>query len=189
MLHGFTGDENSMWVFARGLPAEDWVIAPRAPHTAEPFGYSWRPVDGDVAPQRSRLDLFEPAVRSVLGLVDEYAAASGLKAEHFDVVGFSQGAVLASVFAMLHPERVRRLGLLAGFVPRGVDELIARRPLEGRQIFMANGTQDEIVSIEQARRSVGLLEQAGAQVTFCEADVGHKVSVDCMRALQAYLGV
>ena len=32
LLHGWTGDENSMWAFARDLPASAWLIAPRAPH-------------------------------------------------------------------------------------------------------------------------------------------------------------
>ena len=33
---------------------------------------------------------------------------------------------------------------------------------------------------------MSLLEQAGAQVTYCEADVGHKVSADCLRGLENF---
>ena len=29
LLHGWTGDEKVMWVFAGGLPEESWVFAPR----------------------------------------------------------------------------------------------------------------------------------------------------------------
>ena len=43
LIHGLTGDENVMWVFARDLPAHYWMVAPRAPYAAEPGGYSWRP--------------------------------------------------------------------------------------------------------------------------------------------------
>ena len=32
-----------------------------------------------------------------------------------------------------------------------------------------------------------LLEQAGAQITYCEDDVGHKLSANCLRALEDYL--
>jgi predicted esterase len=32
-----------------------------------------------------------------------------------------------------------------------------------------------------------LLEKAGAQVTYCEGEVGHKVSADCLRALKEFL--
>jgi hypothetical protein len=31
-----------------------------------------------------------------------------------------------------------------------------------------------------------LLEQAGAQIVYCEAEVGHKVSADCLRALETF---
>ena len=43
MIHGWTGDENSMWVFARRFSEQYWIIAPRAPHPADPQGFSWRP--------------------------------------------------------------------------------------------------------------------------------------------------
>ena len=43
LIHGWTGDENSMWIFTRGLSPDYWMMAPRAPHPAEPSGFSWRP--------------------------------------------------------------------------------------------------------------------------------------------------
>jgi hypothetical protein len=49
LIHGLTGDENSMWIFARNLSAEYWMIAPRAPHASQMAqgGYSWRPPAGE----------------------------------------------------------------------------------------------------------------------------------------------
>jgi predicted esterase len=79
------------------------------------------------------------------------------------------------------------VGLLSGFVPRGAESLTSVRPLAGVRVFVAHGSADELVSIEHARQSVGLLEAAGATVTVCEDDVGHKVSAGCARALQAFL--
>ncbi len=35
LIHGWTGDENSMWIFTRRLSPDYWMIAPRAPHAAE----------------------------------------------------------------------------------------------------------------------------------------------------------
>ncbi|HEY6074273.1 MAG TPA: alpha/beta fold hydrolase [Anaerolineales bacterium] len=186
MIHGFTGDENSMWVFAHDLPPDTWVLAPRAPFASEPFGYSWRPfADGDSS--RTSLEMLQPSIEALIGLVDAYSASVGLDVGQFDVMGFSQGAALAALLAMQHPSRVARLALLAGFVPRGAEDLIASRPLSGKRVFVAHGTQDNLVPVERARRSVELLEQAGAQVTYCEAEVGHKLSLDCMRALRVYL--
>jgi len=53
-------------------------------------------------------------------------------------------------------------------------------------MFVAHGTQDNLVPIDRARASMALLEQAGARLTYCEAEVGHKVSADCLRGLETF---
>jgi predicted esterase len=88
---------------------------------------------------------------------------------------------------MLHPHRIRKMGVLAGFVPAGLEKLILQKPLAGKNIFVAHGTQDQMIPIDRARASMALLEQAGAQITYCEDEVGHKLSVNCLRALENYL--
>ena len=75
---------------------------------------------------------------------------------------------------------------LAGFIPSGLEELVPKRPLEGKEFFVAHGTKDETVTIDRARHSVVLLEQAGARVTYCEDEVGHKVSAHCVIALKNF---
>ena len=186
MIHGYTGDENSMWVFARELPSHFWMAAPRAPHPSGRAGYSWRPLQPGTFGRPSLEELL-PAAEALIRLVDAYQASEGIEAPDFDVMGFSQGAAMSNVLAFLHPERVRKIGILAGFVPSGLEEYISKRPLEGRSVFVAHGTQDEMVPIDRARASMEVLEQAGAQIIYCEDEVGHKVSLNCMRALRSYL--
>jgi len=72
-------------------------------------------------------------------------------------------------------------------MPPGVDDLISKKSLVGKNIFVAHGTLDQKVPVDLARASMGLLEQAGAQITYCEDDVGHKLSANCLRALEDYL--
>jgi phospholipase/carboxylesterase len=187
LVHGWTGDENSMWVFVRNFPVDYWIIAPRAPYITKPGGYSWRPPRADADyDHRPTLDDLRPVTESLIGLLDAYALENGLQASEFDLMGFSQGAVMASTIALLHPERIRRVGILSGFVPAGAEPLVAERPLRGKSFFVAHGTQDETVKIEYARQSVKLLEDAGATVTFCEDDVGHKLGLNCLRALEKF---
>ena len=185
LLHGWTGDENSMWVFARRFPADRWIAAPRAPHAAEQGGYSWRAVHPGTRSLSTVAD-YKPAADNLIRLVDNVSASIGVDAAQFDVAGFSQGGALTNALALLYPERIHRVAVLAGFMPGGSEELLARQPLTGKQFFVAHGSQDELVPLERARQSIQLLEQAGAHVTFCEADVGHKVSADCLRGLEAF---
>ena len=185
LLHGFTGDENSMWVFARDMPSDYWMVAPRAPHFIEPSGFSWRPhLPGTFG--RPSLEQLRPSAEALINLIDVYSASAGIEAKSFDVMGFSQGAAMSNLLAFLHPQRIRKTGILAGFVPSGLEELVPQRPLLGKPFFVTHGTKDEMVTIDRARASIALLEQAGAQVTYCEDEVGHKVSVTCLRALREF---
>jgi phospholipase/carboxylesterase len=188
MLHGWTGDENSMWIFTNKIPGNMWIVAPRAPHAAKEGGYSWRPPrslqDGDRGlPTLSDL---KPAADSLIRLVDNVSVSVGVNATQFDVAGFSQGGALTNVLTLLHPQRIRKAAVLAGFMPGGTDDLVGRRVLAGKHFFVAHGLKDELVPFERARGSIELLEKAGAQVTFCEADVGHKVSADCLHGLETF---
>ncbi len=185
LVHGWTGDENSMWVFAQNLPSNKWIVAPRAPHKTEPGGYSWRPALRGPH-ERPTFDDLKPAVGPLLSFLDAYAAENELDASQFDAMGFSQGAALVNTLALLHPERIGRLAVLAGFLPAGAEPCMEGRPLDGKSIFVAHGTLDETVPVEVARRSVKLLQDAGANVTYCEDEVGHKLSAGCLRALQVH---
>ena len=185
LIHGLTGDENVMWVFARDLPAHYWIVAPRAPYTAQASGYSWRPPQFESLDGPS-LEQLKQSAEALIRLVDAYTASVGIEASTFDVMGFSQGAAMSNVLAFLYPHRIRKTGILAGFVPSGLEELVPQRPLEGKLFFVAHGTKDERVAVELARSSIALLEQAGAKVTYCEDDVAHKVSLNCLRALKEF---
>jgi predicted esterase len=185
LLHGWTGDENSMWVFVQNFAADYWIVAPRAPYITKPSGYSWRPLQpGHREPPT--LDDLRPSSDALIGLADAYSTANHLHAEQFDIVGFSQGAALCNTLMLLRPGRIRRAGILAGFVPIGAEALVAGHPLDGKPVFVAHGSSDEMVKIEHARQSIDLLQRAGASVTFCEDDVGHRVSVGCLHALETF---
>lgn len=184
-----------MWVFARRFSPEYWIVAPRAPHPAKPQGFSWRPNPLTIEEaqlnvhKRPGLDALQPSAEALIKLLDEYAASVGFEAKQFDAIGFSQGGAMVNVMGMLYPQRVQKMGVLAGFVPSGLDAYIQDRVLTGKHIFVAHGTQDEMVPVDRARASMELLEQAGASITYCEDEVGHKLSANCLRALEDYLAV
>ena len=154
MVHGLTGDENSMWVFGRNMPSRYWLVAPRAPHAVESGGYSWRPPFDAAEFGRPTLEQLRVGAEGLIRLVDEYAGSAGIDATTFDVIGFSQGGAMSNVLTFLYPERVRKTAILAGFVPGGLEELVSQHPLNGKQFFVAHGTRDEMVRIDRARESI-----------------------------------
>jgi phospholipase/carboxylesterase len=106
LLHGWKGDETSMWVFARNLPPEYAVLAPRGLHVEPSGGYTWRQIVPGSSWHLPDLDDLRPSADALLRFVDEWSTSVGLDAAQFNVAGFSQGAALTYTLAMLHPERV-----------------------------------------------------------------------------------
>ena len=185
LLHGWTGDEDSMWILARNLPDRHIALAPRAPFSAPEGGFSWRDIQPGSWGFPSLEDL-RPAAEALLEFVDGWSASAGVDAGRMDLLGFSQGAAMCCVLACLFPDRVRALAALSGFVPDGVEAAFSPAALAGKPVFIAHGRQDDMVPPERARRSAALLRAAGAQVSYCESDGGHKVSRECLRAMEAF---
>jgi phospholipase/carboxylesterase len=182
MIHGWTGDENSMWVFARRLPEQVAVLAPRGPFPASDGGYSWREVKPETRGIPGMNELSPPA-EALIGLLDDWSQANGMNTGQIGLIGFSQGGALCYTLALLHPDRIRALAVLSGFIPGGAEKLLTRHVLEGKPVYVAHGRQDDMIPVEMARRSVVLLENSGARVTYCESDGGHKVSAECFSGL------
>ena len=182
MIHGWTGNENSMWVFAPRLPTNSLLIAPRGLFTTTGAGYSWYPKLDKHLPG---FDNFSTSVEKLFSTVSAQNFPMGdFSAMH--LVGFSQGAALAYAMAIHHPQQVASLAGLSGFLPDGASAWLQAGRLAGMPTFIAHGTQDERVPVERARAAVAQLEQAGASVIYCEDDVGHKLSAKCFHGLEAF---
>lgn len=178
MLHGWTGDENSMWIFAERLPKNALLIAPRGLYPAARGGFSWVQDKG----RWPQLDDFKPAAQALW----EFVTAENFPAADLNrlyLAGFSMGAALAFSMTLLYPQRVGAAAALSGFLPDGVAALVEQQPLKRKPVFLAHGSRDDLVPVERARQAVELLRQAGAQVDYCEDDVGHRLSVTCFRSL------
>jgi phospholipase/carboxylesterase len=182
MLHGWTGDENSMYIFAQRLPKDAMLISPRGLHPAPRGGYSWQAQQGHFWPT---IEDLRPAVQ---GLRELLTARNFPTADlsRLRLVGFSQGAALSLAAALLHPDWMRAVAVMSGFMPKGVSSLLPEWPLEGMPVFVTHGSQDDTVPVAEARAAVGMLEKAGAQVHYCEEDVGHKLSLPCFKSMEAF---
>ena len=180
LLHGWTGDENSMWIFTGRLPENYLVLSPRGITPTPIGGYGWQ---RDGISSWPRADDFDDAIQRLFVMLDSFRNHAVI-----DLMGFSQGAALAYTMLLRYPERIGKLAGLSGFLPQGLEEEIGDLTLAGKRIFISHGTQDEMVSLEQARSAVENLKSAGADVIYCEEDVGHKLSAGCFRAMDDYFG-
>ena len=182
LLHGWTGDENSMWIFANRLPENAWLVAPRGLYRTALGGYGWQPSLDRTWPD---IDEFRPAMEAIWNLLTPKNFPS-MERRQIHIVGFSQGAALGYSLGLAYPQQVGVIAGLSGFAPGGVESLVSSRPLRGKACFMAHGTQDQLVPVARARQARQVFLDAGAQVTYCEDEVGHKLSASCFRGLEKF---
>jgi phospholipase/carboxylesterase len=182
MLHGWTGDENAMWIFATRFPSQAMLIAPRGLYSTPLGGFGWHVYKAKIWPW---VDDFRPAIEALKSLLttDNFPRADFSR---LHLAGFSQGAALAYTFLMQDGGEVRAVAGLSGFLPDGAETLLTERALTGKPIFIAHGSEDDLVPVDRARKAVAFFQDAGAQVIYCEEEVGHKLSANCFRGLESF---
>jgi phospholipase/carboxylesterase len=189
LVHGWMGDENSMWVFTNKLSPKFTIVAPRGPFSVAEGGYSWREIRPGTWGIATLEDL-RPAADALLAFLDNWVFEEGLEVEdgQIDLMGFSQGAAMVYTLTLLHPKRVRRLAALSGFFPE--NGAINSKPqiLSSKPVFVAHGRLDELIPVEEAHRSITILRELGAQITYCESNAAHKVSKDCKKEMELFFG-
>lgn len=179
LLHGYLGNESLMWPLTKPLPDTYTLLAPRAPIQMGPDQYCWH----KITPQWPELTRYQNMTDGLLARVKDWSEKNKLKISRVDVMGFSQGAVMAYALSLLHPQTTGKAAALAGFIPQIWMRTSDSLDLSDREFFIAHGTRDEMIPIQKAHRTAAWLRDKGAQVVFCESDTGHKLSVECMGKL------
>ena len=183
LLHGWTGDERSMWIFTRGLTSY-LIFAPRGPvHTEEGYGWASQSQTGKFASYPDFLLVTNPLVDWITSLTRTY------QAEHLPVylMGFSQGASLALILSIRFPDRFSRVAVLSGFLPAGSENILKENSLAGITYFFAHGKKDDIVPFTLGQKAAAVISSAGAKVTFCDSDTGHKLDAQCFKNLYTFI--
>ena len=147
-------------------------------------GFGWA---GNRQGINTPLEPFKPAVEALHRFLEDWTARQNIHSLPRNLVGFSQGAALAYAYSLIHPEEVHAVAGMAGFLPAGSEGYFPGKPLQGKPVFVAHGSLDETVPIDAAGRAVRGLEAAGARVTYCVTDVGHKLGAACLRSLNQFV--
>ena len=183
MFHGWTGDEDSMWVFAAKMPKDCLLIAPRGIFQSSIGGYGWH---SEIASHWPAISDFKDSIQAIWRILKADQFSQSADFSRTRLLGFSQGAALAYAFSIRAAFRPQAVAGLSGFVPDGVERSQQGRPLSEIPFFVAHGKRDQIVPIERARAGVSMLQGLGARVFYCEDDAGHRLSVSCFRSLQDF---
>jgi len=182
MLHGWSGDQDSMWIFTQQVPEGFIIMSPRGIFPAT-HGFSWVEKESQEEQKNFKNYLFSANVlaESLIPFIKKkYSKAK------IHLMGFSQGAALAYVLLLKYPKLVKSISALSGFIPAGYEKEVCHHQYNDSHIYITHGSDDDIVGIEHARKSALFFYQLGAHVYYCEDETGHKLSAKCFRGFNEF---
>jgi phospholipase/carboxylesterase len=182
MLHGRGASAESILVLADMLGVENiCYLAPQAPD------YSWYPYSflDEIAKNRAAIDHSLGTMAAILELVESTGPGIGRTA----LVGFSQGACLASEYIANNPMRYGALVCLAGGLIGPVGASFSYSGSVDRMpVFLGCGDPDPHIPRSRMEETAEVLKYLGANVDLrFYPGIGHTVNDDEVERVRALL--
>jgi predicted esterase len=182
LIHGRGAAAENMLALYRELALP--TIAAIAPQAADNV---WYP-QSFLAPIAANQPYLDSALRRIESLISQLVAR-GIKSDHIVLLGFSQGACLATEFAARHTRPYGGIiGLTGGLIgPEGTPRDY-RGSLAGTPVFLGTSDPDAHVPFARVEETKVVLERLGAAVELRRyPGMGHTVNDDELDAVRALL--
>ena len=187
LLHGFGASMRDLVGLSPSIDRSGYLyIFPNAPieMTIGPGmrGYAWTTIGPDSSPDEAvrAESMLEALIKEVR---QRYGAGKGSMV----LGGFSQGGMMTYRYGMPNPELFAGLAVLSGGV-NGQEELRDRLPGRRDQpIFISHGTEDGVIPVEEARRSLRFLGEEGYTPEYHEYAIGHEISHEVVQDLREWV--
>jgi phospholipase/carboxylesterase len=182
LVHGRGADAADMLGLARHFaPGDAHMVAPEAANN------TWYP-NSFLAPLEANEPHLSSAIRKINGLLDDLEAG-GLGPERTVLLGFSQGACLATEVAARRPKPYAGVVALSGGLIGSGDRSDAAPPedktfeyggsLEGVSVFLGCSDSDPHIPVRRVEQTAETFERLGASVTKrIYPGMGHTVNED-----------
>ena len=187
LLHGFGANMRDLAGICPYIDAEAYIYAcPNAPMAMHlglgGEGFAWAPLGGDGAGESA-----DHAEELLSDFFDEVMDLYNVEPGQAVIGGFSQGGTMAYRCGLTKPDRFRGLVALSSSVPRGDSwraRLGAKRDMA---IFVAQGTSDTLVPVEDARQAVESLNAEGYLPEYHEYEMGHEITQGVLDDLRLWI--
>jgi phospholipase/carboxylesterase/glyoxalase family protein len=175
LLHGTGGDENDLISVGQAIAPGAALLSPRGGTTENGAPRFFRRLaEGKFDPAEVRARALDLAA-FIRAAVSEYQ----LDADDIFALGYSNGANIASTVMFTDPSLLRGAILFRPMVV--LDDVVERKSLAGRAVFIAAGRLDAIVPADQPERLAAMFRERDAAVTMSWQVGGHNLTPSDIR--------
>jgi phospholipase/carboxylesterase len=186
-LHGFTSRPEDVLEPCTAFEQRDfYLVVPRAPYPLSvrgSIGYSWRVVGAE----RRELE----AASWAMSEQDAIGVLAWLKGEHkvsrAYLLGISQGAALALTTGIRFHDQLEGVIAFGSWLDRTEVSDEALDAAKGLRVFLAHGTEDDVIPISTGMAARDRLKAAGYDVTFHEFKGGHVLDGGALEAAEKWM--
>jgi phospholipase/carboxylesterase len=183
-LHGTGGNEHDLVAMVKMVAPNANILSPRGKISENGAARFFKRIAEGV------FDIEDLKFRTheLADFVSEAAKEYEFDSNKVYALGFSNGANIASSLLFLRPEVLAGGAILRGMVPLDLDkgELEKLPDLSGKKVFLANGTRDPIVPLDNAKKLASMYKQAGATVTHELNPASHGLIQSDLQAMQRW---
>ena len=189
LLHGYGSHENDLFGFADSLDKKFLIVSARAPNRLAWGGFCWYNITFTDSPNRwaDPNEAMESVVK-VKNFIDEIHATYGTDPENVTLLGFSQGAILSYALSLHYPKSVKNVLALSGYIYNDImPKQIKPNEVAHLEYFVIHGTEDQVIPVEWARKSVTALEQMHLRHSYREYPMPHGVTPDAFNDILKWM--
>ncbi|GEK34201.1 alpha/beta hydrolase [Kurthia sibirica] len=179
LLHGTGGNEKDLLGLGRQLDAQANLLGVRGSETENGMPRFFKRLGMGVFD----LDNLSMRTKELAAFIDEAAREYDFDRDNIIVVGYSNGANIAANLFFEIGKIVKGAILHHPMIPRTDVDM---PDLNGLQVWIGAGQNDQMCPIEQSTGLKDYLEQAGAEVDMYWHDHGHQLTADEVNAAKKW---
>jgi phospholipase/carboxylesterase len=188
LLHGIGSNEDDLYSLAPYLDGRLMVVSARAPVVMGAASFGWFNIEFTPQGMVADVEQADESRRLILKFIDELIETYNADPACVFLMGFSQGAMMSLSAALTRPDKVAAVAAMSGRLPaQALAHLSAPDGLRGMPIFVAHGTYDPVLPIENGRECREKLGALPVELTYREYPMGHEVSMESLRDVAAWL--
>ena len=188
LLHGYGSNENDLFALASQMPNNYYVFSLRAPYAIGAEQYQWYEIKRASGNIEINFEQEELSRKKVIKFIDQLVLKYKLNKNKIIVAGFSQGGILAEAIGLTAPEKVAGVACFSGrYLPELKPMIKSKAQLQNKKIFLAHGTQDQLLTINLAEENYKVLTALGLKVRYKKDAIGHSISATLLKEFNLWL--
>lgn len=188
-LHGVGSNERGLVEVAEAIAPTSIIISLRSPIVQSNDSYSFFHVEftpnGPVHVWSEAKKNFELLEHELVSISKRF----NVSLKNISVMGFSQGAIMTIGLLLCSSLDLGHYICFSGRTLPEFEDYGLKNPATGfkRKIFLGHGIQDNVLTVNHARRSKEILETIKAEITYKEYAGGHGITELIMKEAKNWL--